>query len=76
MNAFPRIKTGDKMEIIDKNSPYFGKTGTVTNIIQRNLVLNGKSGTMTILKLELEDLKTIIDITSHPIRLDSQIKKL
>ena len=76
MNAFPRINNGDKIEIIDKNSPHFGKTGIVTDIIQRNLIINGKSGTMLILKIKLESIDAIVDITNHPIGLDSQIKKL
>jgi hypothetical protein len=67
---------GDKVEIIDKNSPHFGKTGMVREIIPRDyIMLNGESGTMLILKIKLEGTKTIIDITDHPIGLDSQLKK-
>lgn len=76
MNAFPRIKNGDKIEITDNDSPYFGKTGVVTDIVQRNQIINGKSGTMLILKIKLESIHAIVDITSHPIGLYSQIKKL
>jgi hypothetical protein len=70
------LKNGDKIEIIDRNSQYFGKKGIVIELIQRDLIINDKSGTMYILKVKLEGVNNIVDVTSHPIGLDSQIKKL
>ena len=72
-----RLAEGDKIEIIDKTSPYFGKTGIVADIVKRNLIMkNDKSGTLIILKLELGGTSSVVEITSHPIPLESQIRKL
>ena len=76
MNSSIRIKTGDKIEIKDKTSQYFGKTGTVTDIKSRSLEMNCKLIIMHILYLQLTGINGIIEITSHPVALDSQIKIL
>jgi hypothetical protein len=77
MDKYLRFATGDKIEIIDKTSQYFGKTGVVIGTEERPLIiLNHKSGTITILKLKLEGINSMVDITNHPNPLQSQIRKL
>jgi hypothetical protein len=73
-----RIQENDKVEIIDKNSPHFGKIAVVIRITQPYRAIDsvGKaSGTVAKLTLKLEG-NGDIEITTFSRSLDSQIKKL
>lgn len=76
MNKPNRLETGDRVKIIDRKSPYFGKTGVVrtlitipTEIIKADSIPRGQY-TMLLFKVKLEDTETPVDFTS------SQLEKI
>jgi len=79
MNKKERLAIGDKVEIIDRAHPHFGKKGIVLEIKhQARTILNNpkESGTTTIVKVKLEDSDILLFFESHPKPLKSQIRKL
>ncbi len=74
MNKRIRLATGDKVEIIDRNSPYFGKTG---KLIEPRLVptimINSNSKPISSkeeyhCKVKLEDTETTVEFTPTQLR--------
>lgn len=77
MDKYIRVATGDKVRIIDKESPHHGKIGIVKEAAERNLeMLNAKSGKMKTIAIEIEGVDDLVIIYSHPKPLESQVRKL
>ena len=80
MDKHGRLATGDKIEVIDSASPYFGKIGEVRDIVEEPLSISGnaerREGKIVKVYVELEGVNTLVDFWSYPKRLDSQIRKL
>lgn len=70
-----RLATGNKVEIIDRNSPYFGKTGELIEIRTVPIKMINRSSTVIsskeeyYFKVKLEDTETPVEFTL------SQLKK-
>lgn len=82
MSEHTKYATGDKIEVVDKASPYFGKIGEVRNIVEEPLSIRKlgntewREGKIVKVYVELEGVNTLIDFWSHPKPLESQIRKL
>ena len=75
MNRRIRLATGNKVEIIDRNSPYFSKTGEVIEIRTVPIEMINRSSQVISSRKEyyfrvmLEDTETTVEFTL------SQLKK-
>jgi hypothetical protein len=80
MDKHGRLATGDKIEVIDSLSPYFGKIGEVRDIVEEPLSIlenaERREGKIVKVYVELAGVNTLVDFWSYPKRLDSQIRKL
>ena len=68
MNKRFRLKTGDKVEIIDGTSPYCGKRGEVVDLRCRNVrMLKGMTSSRVecYVKVKLEDTGMEIEFTLY-----------
>ena len=70
------IASGDRVRIIDEQSPYFGKCGVVKAIVERDVrVVRGRRRKAVTLQIELEGGEEI-GISDYPRPLRHQIEKL
>jgi len=77
MDKYVRLAPGDKVRIIDEESPHHGRMGKVKDVGEKPLImLNAKSGEMKTVAIEIEGVDDLVIIYSHPKPLDSQIRKL
>jgi hypothetical protein len=72
-----RLATGDKVSVVDKGSPYFGKIGIVEDIgfIPVILLLQGTNRKETYVKVRLDD-DIVVTFTDIEKVLKKQINKL
>lgn len=70
MNEENDLAIGDKVEVIDRGSHYFGQTGKVIKRVRKPLIMinSGKSGTLTLCEIKLEDTGAIEDFTVSQLR--------
>ena len=81
MDKYVRLAPGDKVRIIDEESPHHGRMGKVKDVGEKPLIMlnaksGAKSGKMKTVAIEIEGVDDLVIIYSHPKPLDSQIRKL
>lgn len=77
MDKYVRLAPGDKVRIIDEESPHHERMGKVKDVGEKPLlILNSKSGKRQTVAIEIEGVDDLVIIHSYPKRLESQIRKL
>ncbi len=70
MNKPNRLATGDKVEIIDRESEYYGKTGEVKEVGIRTIELinTRRKQIIKYAKVTLDDTGTTVEFTLNQLR--------
>jgi len=77
MDVYGRLRPGDKVRIIDEESPHHGKMGKVKDVGEKALImLNTKSGKVQTVAIKIEGVDDLVITDSHPKPLGSQISIL
>lgn len=79
MNKVERFAEGDRIEVIDTQHRDYKKKGTIVEITSRQLQMLNKpeeSGIIHVVRVKLETSDKLIDFTSHPKKLETQIRRI